>query len=252
MRSRLLVLGAMAVTLTAVTFPVGAAMCAATAEGTEGATGATIQGTVVETTNASRYTYVQIDTGKEKIWAAGPMVAVKVGDSVSIAAGEPNKNFHSPTLKRTFTELYFVGAISPAGGACPTGAADAPALPPGHPELKIAAGGASSNVAPEVIQKPEGGKTVAEIWANKSELSGKSVVIRAKVVKVIPKVMGMNWLHLRDGTGIEGRNDLTVTTKAIVKVGQVITASGLLSTDKDFGSGYKYDVIMEEATVTTP
>jgi hypothetical protein len=64
--------------------------------------------------------------------------------------------------------------------------------------------------------------------------------------------MGMNWLHLRDGTGIEGRNDLTVTTKAVVKVGQVITASGLLSTDKDFGAGYKFAVIMEEATVTVP
>jgi hypothetical protein len=232
-----------------------------------GASGASFAGTVVETTNASRYTYVQIDTGKEKIWAAGPKAAVKVGDHVSVVASMPNKNFFSPTLKRTFDELYFVEAITPAGGACPSGTCSGgvstngvcpkgvcpsgmPALPPGHPGLKPAGAAASTNAAFEVIQKPDGGKTVAEIWAGKAKLSGKPVVVRAKVVKVSPDIMGMNFLHLRDGTGGEGENDLVVTTKDTVTAQTIVTASGVLTTGKDYGSGYKYDVIMENATVT--
>ncbi|MEI7902020.1 MAG: DNA-binding protein [bacterium] len=251
MRSKLVFLGAMALTLTGAQFSAGTNMCAAASDSAAGAPAVLFKGTVVETMNASRYTYVLIDTGKEKIWAAGPEVAVKVGDSVSLGEGMANKNFYSKTLKRTFDELYFVGAITPAGGACPVGAAGASTLPPGHSALKTAGDDkTSTNTVFEVIQKPGGGRTVAEIWADKAKLSGKQVIVRAKVVKVATKIMGMNWLHLRDGTGSEGSNDLTVTTKAEVKVGQIVTASGLLSTDKDFGAGYRYDVILEGATVT--
>jgi len=32
--------------------------------------------------------------------------------------------------------------------------------------------------------------------------------------------------------------------------GDVITVSGILYTDKDFGAGYRYNVIVEEATIT--
>ncbi len=85
----------------------------------------------------------------------------------------------------------------------------------------------------------------------KSTLSGKQVTVRAKVVKAVPNIMGKTFLHLRDGTGTEGSNDLTVTTtNEVVRVGMVVTASGTVVTDKDFGSGYKYDVILEDATVT--
>ena len=250
MLSNSVISGAMAILMTLVPFAVGADVCGAAAGDMTGAPSGEIKGTVVETMNASRYTYVQIDTGKGKIWAAGPMVAVKVGDSVSVGTGMPNKNFYSPTLKRKFEELYFVGAITPSGSSCPVGAVAAPGMPSGAPALKEDVATASTSTAFEAIQKPEGGKTVAEILADKSKLSGKQVVVRGKVVKVVQNVMGMNFLHLRDGTGGKGENDLTVTTKALLSVGQIVTASGVLNTDKDFGSGYKYDVIMENAAVT--
>ncbi len=206
------------------------------------AQGASFTGVVLETTNASRYTYVRIDTGTEKIWAAGPVVAVKAGDRVSFGAGMPNKNFYSPTLKKNFDELYFADAILPAGGS--------PVMPMGHAAMMAGAGKATNTVV-EPIQKAEGGKTVAEIWSGKATLSGKQVTVRAKVVKVAPNIMGKTFLHLRDGTGTEGSNDLTVTTtNEVVRVGMVVLASGTVVTDKDFGSGYKYAVILEEATVT--
>lgn len=243
MSSKIMCIGMVALTMAGSSF--GADMCAATGE-THGKAGAALTGVVLETTNASRYTYVQIDTGKEKIWAAGPAFQVKVGDRVTIAEGMLTKNFTSKALNRKFDDLYMASSIALAGSAAAQPAPGA-GMPPGHPPV-MGHGGAIPEVMP-VIQKPEGGKTVAEIWADKGTLSGKTVILRAKVVKVSKNILGKNWLHLRDGTGVEGQNDLVVTTKDDVKSGDVVTVSGTLNTDKDFGSGYQYEAIMEDAAV---
>lgn len=224
----------------------GADMCSAAGE-MSGKAEASFSGVVLQTTNASRYTYVQINTGKETLWAAAPAFEVKVGDRVAVEGGMLTKNFTSKVLNRKFDELYMAGAIVPAGSAGAVQATGAATLPEGHPVL--AGMGAKVPVAKLAIQKPEGGKTVGEIWAGKAGLAGKTVVVRAQVVKVSTKIMGKNWLHLQDGSGAEGQNDLVVTTLAEVKVGDVVTVSGPIHTDKDFGAGYKYDVIMEDATI---
>ena len=75
------------------------------------------------------------------------------------------------------------------------------------------------------------------------------VTIHAKVVKYSPGIMGKNWVHLRDGTGSAEKNDhdLTVTTQDETKVGDVVTVKGTVQVDKDFGAGYAYPVIVEDA-----
>ena len=93
-------------------------------------------------------------------------------------------------------------------------------------------------------------QTVAEIYAKKADLSGKPVKVRGKVVKFSPDIMGKNWLHIQDGSGQVGGNDLTVTTMATAKPGDTVVISGKLTVAKDFGYGYKYDVIVEDAQVT--
>lgn len=228
-------------------FAVGADMCAAAGSMTGAAEGA-FSGIVLETTNASRYTYVQIDTGKEKVWAAGPVFSVKIGDRVTVEGGMPAKNFKSKALNRTFEDLCLASSITLAGSESPSHAEGHGKMPAGHPAITGKGQVAASPDMP-AIQKPEGGKTVAEVWAAKAALSGKTVVVRAKVVKVSTKIMGLNWMHVQDGSGAEGQNDLVVTTKDMAKVGDVVTVSGTLNTDRDFGSGYKYDVILEAATV---
>ncbi|HQR24494.1 MAG TPA: hypothetical protein PK163_06880 [Steroidobacteraceae bacterium] len=101
------------------------------------------------------------------------------------------------------------------------------------------------------IAKAEGGQTVAEVYAGKDALAGKSVTVRGKVVKLNTGIMGSNWLHVRDGSGAEGTNDLTVTTKSTTmpKVGDVVVVTGTVVLDKDFGMGYQYPVIVEDAEV---
>jgi len=113
-------------------------------------------GTVVETMNAAGYTYVQVDSGTEKIWAAAPAFTVAVGDSVVVPEGMPMNNYHSKTLNRDFPVVYFVDSVlnasAPAAAASP-----AAAMPEGHPSTNTSAAAAPADVDLSNISKAEGG-----------------------------------------------------------------------------------------------
>jgi hypothetical protein len=113
-------------------------------------------------------------------------------------------------------------------------------------------GGKSSKPQIDVseVEKAKDGKTVAEIFAGKEDLAGKQVLVRGKVVKFLPQIMGKNWLHLQDGSGSEGTNDLTVTTTAMAEVGDLVLVNGKVSVNRDFGYGYSYQVLLEDAAIT--
>ena len=194
----------------------------------------TITGKVVETMDSGGYTYVLVDTGSEKVWAAVPQVAVGLGAEVTFDGSMPMLDNHSSTLDRTFDRVYFAGSLG----------LDAPA-PSGHPGATVTEG---SDVAG--IEKADGGVTVEEVFTRRAELVGTEVVLRAKVVKFSPEIMGKNWLHVQDGTGGTGTNDLTITTAATFAVGDTVLVRGVLLADRDFGYGYEYDLIIEDARVT--
>jgi hypothetical protein len=219
-------------------------------------------GKVVEAMNTSGYTYVRVDTGSNKLWAATTQFAVKVGDAVVVSAAMPMPNYHSQSLKRDFDVVYFTGSITVNDAAAvapvtalppghpPLTGAPAPALPPGHPSLTGQP--AAANLELAGIKRADGGKTIAEIFAGQKKLAGKSVSVRGKVVKYNAQIMGKNWLHIRDGSGSADKsdNDLTVTTSTPAKLGDTVLVTGLVSLNKDFGAGYKYTVILDDAQVT--
>ncbi len=203
-----------------------------------------ITGKVVETMNAGPYTYVLVDDGAKRTWAAGPNTAVAVGDTVALPAGNPMQDFKSTSLGRTFEMIYFVPGIQVTAGSgakpATAGSQGAAATNPTIAAIDL------SN-----IKKAEGGHTVAELFANKDTLVGKEVAVRGRVVKFNAGIMGKNWIHLRDGTGSTGTNDVTATTSATATVGSLVLVRGKLVTDKDFGFNYKYPVLIEDAAVTT-
>ena len=207
--------------------------------------GMTGQGTVSETMNAGGYTYVKVDGVAGPVWAAAPETSVKVGDSVSFAGGMPMEQFRSNTLDRTFDLVYFVPALTINGAGAPAAAhgvaTDAMPASSGTPAV------AQAEI--KGIERAKGGKTIAEIFAGKAELGGKSVSVRGKVVKYNGGIMGRNWVHIQDGSGAAGTNDLTVTTNTEVAVGDTVLVTGGVSLDKNFGGGYKYDLIIEDATI---
>lgn len=213
-----------------------------------------VSGKVIETMDAASYTYVQIDTGPTKVWVAAPQFVVKAGDNVTVADALPMTNYQSRTLNRTFDVVYFSGSVAvngvPIAGGAPAATGAAPAaggLPKGHPTKSPAAAAKGPDLAG--IKRAEGGQTVAEIVTGKAKFSGKPIAVRGRVVKFNSGILGKNWLHVRDGSGSEGTNDLTVTTDAVVKVGDLVLVTGKLATDRDFGSGYKYALIVENAQV---
>lgn len=199
-------------------------------------------GKVLEAIDAAGYTYVRVDLGGKETWAAGPKVAVKAGDTVTLPAGMAMENYHSATLDRTFPVVWFVGGIGTAGSAA--GSSEAEAMAAAHKGVAVPAPAAAAPVA-----RLEGGRTVEEIVTKASELAGQDIAVRARVVKATFGIMGANWIHVQDGTGAAGTNDLTVTTDAKVAVGDVVVVRGKVVTDKDFGAGYKYAVIVEKAAV---
>ena len=220
-----------------------------------------ITGTVLETMDAAGYTYMRLKTSNGEIWAAVQKTNVKKGSEVTIVNATPMDGFESKTLNRKFDHIVF-GSLST--GTSP--AAGIPPFAPGHamPMDKQAqaamaeqhAGAASGPVdAGKIkVKKAEGaeGKTVAEIFANKASLKDTPVAVRGKVVKYNPGIMGKNWIHLRDGTGLRDKkdDDITVTTSDSAAVGDVVLVRGMVHLDRDFGAGYVYPVIIEDAKVS--
>jgi hypothetical protein len=204
-----------------------------------------LSGKVLERIAASPYCYLRLQTARGEVWAAVPEAKVEKGAEVTVVNPMLMSNFESKTLNRTFAEIFF-GSLADAAGAAPAAAPAAGASAPmGAPRP-----------APVLIDKVEkaagaDARTVAELWAQKGGLKDKPVSIRGKVVKYNPGVMGKNWIHLQDGSGdpSKGTHDITVTSQDAATMGDVVTAKGLVRLDKDFGSGYRYGMLVEDAKV---
>ena len=226
-----------------------------------------VRGKVVERIDAAPYSYLRIAGPTGEIWAAVPQAAIENGAEVVIENPMPMDGFESKTLNRKFEKIYFgtLGgqggapqAAAPAGGApnpmggTPPGMMPPGGMPPGGMAAQHAAAGAGpTDVGDVKVPKATGAnaKTVAEIHAQKAQLKEKKVTVRGKVVKSNAGIMGKNWIHVRDGSGTQekGDNDITVTSESAANVGEVLVITGVVRVDKDFGAGYAYPVIIEEA-----
>ena len=217
-----------------------------------GAPSTRLEGKLLEKIDAPPYTYLKIKTASAETWAAVPKADVAVGQQVTVVDAMPMEKFESKTLKRTFDVVYFGNVPGPGAAAAagaPAGAEGGAGMAAQH---AVAASG-PSEVGDVKVAKATGAdaRTVAEVWAQRKALKDKPVTIRGKVVKFNPGIMGKNWLHLRDGSGTADKkdNDITITTADTVAVGDVVTAKGKVLVEKDFGAGYAYPVIIEEAKV---
>lgn len=229
----------------------------------QGLAAKTLHGKVAEKLDAGGYSYLRIAAASGETWAAVPVSPVAVGAEVEVSVQMPMDGFESKTLGRKFEKLVFGtlgGTLGAAGGAA------APAADP-HAGLDLAkaapsmafavqaaaakATPAAADTAPIKVAKASGkdARTVAEVFAGKGDLKDKQVVVRGKVVKFNAGILGKNWIHLKDGTGAAGSDDITVTTQGAAAVGDVVTLRGVVHLDKDFGAGYAYGVIIEDAAV---
>jgi len=195
---------------------------------------------VEEVIQTSNYTYLRVSDKDQENWIAISKAQVEEGKSYYYIPGIEMNNFVSKELKRTFPAITFVDKFS-----------DQPIVE----KITVAdsAKGKQEAVAKEGIkvEKAEGGITIAELYAGKESYAGKTIKIRGEVVKFSPDIMKTNWVHIQDGTNNAGSFDLTVTTNDVTKVGDVVTFEGKVAVKKDFGAGYYYEVIVENAKMLT-
>lgn len=198
---------------------------------------APLTGVVLEVRDVEAYTYLRLKTRNGETWAAVAKTAIKKGARVAIENTMLMTNFESKSLNKTFDKIVFGTLSDDRGGMAAAHAGmDKPAA---VTDVKVAkASGPNA-------------RTVSEIAGGKTTLKDTTVLVRGTVVKFNSNIMGRNWVHLRDGSGsaADNTNDLLVTTKDTAKVGDVVVAKGMVHTDRDFGAGYRYKVLVEDASL---
>jgi len=183
---------------------------------------------VLETLQSGGYTYMKVQEGTHSYWIAMTQRAVKVGDTIHYSEQGWMKNFHSKTLNRTFESILFAGDVQKSA------------------TQKL------QKMKPNVMTssyKEKNTLTIAELFKNRDKYVGKTVTLKGKVTKTSNAIMKLNWIHIEDGSNFSNMNDLVFTsTQTTPKVGTVVYATGTLIKDKDFGYGYFYPVIIQNAT----
>ncbi len=206
---------------------------------------ATHTGTVLETMNSGGYTYAKVMENQKEFWIAGPNAVIKTGDIIHFGEQMWMPNFNSKSLNRTFEKLLFVSNINQGSRVSTTH----PSSP--HANMGISQTTAASAPSKAIkIDKVADGYTVAELFSMKDALKGKTVKVQGKVVKVSNGIMKTNWIHIQDGSGSQGATDDIIfrATSATANVGDVVVAQGTVVVDQDFGFGYKYPVLVEDAS----
>lgn len=193
---------------------------------------------VINVVQANAYTYLEVKEDSKEFWMAiAKSTSIEDGAILYFTRALEMKNFKSEDLDRTFETIYFVQEVSDKPISMPHGISSKPVM-----KRK------SSKKDPSISIDPvSGGITIKELYANRESYNDKNVKIKGKVTKFNASIMGKNWVHIQDGTEYDNNFDLTITTQAKVKVGNLVTFEGTISLNKDFGAGYSYEIIMEDA-----
>lgn len=226
-----------------------------------------LTGTVIFTETAGNYTFIELKQEEKKLWLASAPFEVAVGDQIEYAGGVPMSDFHAKALDRTFEEILFLTNIRKVVDEPEEGAGAAvmpdddlhrnldPQAPAGMPADDL-----HRNLAPQAadtalptageVTRAAGDLSIAELYEKRADLNGKTVSLRAKVIKVSNNIKGKTWLTLADGTGAAPDNVLRVVTGGNAQIGQVLTVRGIVRVDVDLGAGYKYKLLIDEAELS--
>lgn len=195
---------------------------------------------VLEVHDAGNYTYVKLDNNGKVFWAAITARPLEIGMTYTYVEGKVMKDFESKELGRIFDSVMFIDDFGEGISENQQNITNSD--PHDHVKAK-----AQKDIQ---IEPAKDGKTIADIFNKKAQINGSKVIVRGQVVKINQNIMKRNWIHIQDGTESGGNYDLTITSviPPDFEVGDVLTFEGILTIDKDFGAGYKYDVILEDAT----
>ena len=191
---------------------------------------------VKEVIQAKSYTYLFVTEGDKEYRIATAKQPLDVGMTLHYDQGLEMQDFTSKEIDRTFDSIFFVGQMRGTSSAA----------------ASAMGGKKSMEEAKEIsIEKVAGSISIAELFSKKGDYEGKIVTVRGQVTKFNAGIMGRNWVHLQDGTKSGDAFDITITTQAVVSKDDIVVFSGKVALDKDFGAGYLYELIIEEANLSS-
>ncbi len=192
---------------------------------------------VKESLDGGSYVYLNVEEDGKTYWMAISNMPVTVGETYYYDGGMVMKAFESKQLEKTFDEIIFAEGIRTTEKTAESTQA--------NPHAKV---DATTDIEVN-IEKPENGTSMKELYSDKKSFSGKSIIVKGKVVKVNNGILNKNWVHIVDGTEFDGKKDLGLTTLDSVKMGDIVTFKGTIVLDKDFGHGYIFPVLLEDAVI---
>lgn len=185
---------------------------------------------VVEHISGKRYSYLSVAEQDDVYWIATMGSEFEVGAWYDYQEGLEKTDYTSTELGRTFDRILLVSALMPVvEAAAVTGDRPAHSLPEGP------------------IEVPKSSVLIKNLVNNRLKYSNKTVEVTGRITKVNPGIMDRNWIHLVDGS--LDSYDFVCTTVEELPVGHVVTLQGKVTADKDFGAGYFYELILENAVL---
>lgn len=185
---------------------------------------------ILESMDSAGYTYIKVKEGDKELWIAMTQRAVKVGESISFTEQAWMSKFHSKTLNRTFETILFASDM----------------IEPKEQIRNLA--DLKTNVMTSKYKEKDT-ITLAELYSNSQKYIGKTVTIKGAVTKVSIGIIKRNWVHISDGSRFGNAQTIVFTTEGDVpKVGDVVSAKGVVEKDVDFGFGYFYPVIVQKSS----
>lgn len=200
---------------------------------------------VKESLPAEKYIYLNVEEDGETYWLATLKQDVEIGGTYFYKDRLLKTNFESKEFNRIFDRIYLVSKIVPADHGSSM-SMDGGMSQDASQESKPVDIEMHSSHADEPIQV-EGSVPIKELVENPEKFAGQEIQLSGKVTKVNPNIMDRNWIHLKDGT--KDDYDLVLTSQEAIPEGAIVSMRGTVTLDKDFGAGYRYDIIIENASL---
>lgn len=198
---------------------------------------------VEEVLPTARYVYLRVKEGEEEFWIATRKAEIIKGEVYFYRGGLLKTNFESKEYNRIFDEIYLISnLVSEDHSKHITASANSGSTPKKEIVVKE---DIPTHTEKTVVHK--GTIKISELVSDPKKYEGHTVQLSGKCVKVNPNIMNLNWIHLQDGS--KDDFDLVITSNTFVPEGSVITIRAVVGLNRDFGAGYKYDLILENGTL---
>ncbi len=215
-------------------------------------------GKVLEIKGVMGYKYLKVDENGTQHWVAIANAPVVIGDTVGYDKKTIMHDFESKSLGQKFEEIIFASEVYlPQKTDKPKSMKEMLELDTQNPHAKDPHNGMGKGMPPEEEEKPakpfvkKDTYTIEEVHMWRKSLEGQIISLEGTVFKVSHQIMKLDWVHLGDGTGKEKEltDDLVFTaTAANLKAGDKVIAKGKVVVNKDFGYGYFYKVLIQDAS----